>query len=299
MAPATEALPPQWARLRPLAWEGFAFTLPPYWEITGHALRYAQHGRLQLHRRTEPMGELGWRQARGTPDFPRQFADVLRRAQEPGVAQGAPSLRVTTRQVGEWTLAWDAPNGPLLAGLWQAGQGRVLEWVFPGWTPERLDEEIVPLLQSFTGNHGPTRRWRLFGVGCTLPEAFASDGIQAYPGAVRLSFATARGHWLSVRRLGLVPELVAAAGGLAPCIGRLVRQDGHRLLGVTTTEHQGMPAVAVRFERRPQRGMEQLVGRWWPGEGLFWHDAEEGRIYGFAQAVPPRATPVDLLHAWA
>ena len=52
--------------------------------------------------------------------------------------------------------------------------------------------------------------------------------------------------------------------------------------------------MRTSFDRRGQKGMEKLVGGWWPGEAWIWHDADEGRLYAVEQVGPKRQPPLDV-----
>lgn len=291
------AAAPHLERLRHLAWESFAYTLPPGWEVTGYHFG-EREGRLQFHRREQPRGEATWRPMDGTPDHARMLGEVLRRwlARE-APAEAAAFTGPRTRRVGEFTLAWVRPGAPCLASLWQADERRLVQWTFPDHSPERLEEELVPLLQSFQPNRGDERRWELFGLRLRLPAAYRFEGIRPRPANVRLEFETRKRMRLVVRRIGM-PEQTLAGMGLDDLARRLLAMERTRPLRIVETEVRGFRGVRAEFERRRESQLESLIGRWWKGEALLWRDDQEGRIYSFEQFGPDQQPRLELAHAW-
>ncbi len=116
-------LPLHLERLRPLAWPGFAFQLPPGWEMTGYALTGEPY-RMQFHHQVRECGELSWRSVVGTPDLPRMLRGTLARIHQVPDAERARSFTL-----GEWQVAHLQP-GRTLAMLWQSSRSRLLQWSF-------------------------------------------------------------------------------------------------------------------------------------------------------------------------
>jgi hypothetical protein len=282
-----EASAPHLERLRALSWASFSFTLPLGWEITGYHFG-ERTGRFQFHRRTEPRGELAWREVKGTPDQPRIMTEVHRRwlaAEFP--AEAAAFTGLTLTRIGDVTLGVHRPGAPALASLFQPATRTLLQWVFPAWDPGLSASELEPLLAASRANAEPARRWELFGLRLRLPETFLFEELKPLPANVKLVFETRKNLRLTARRMGLDREVLSTVdlGGLHR---RLLGKDGARVRRSAAAEVLGCPGARCEFERRGESRMETLTGRWHQGEGLIWHDAAEGRIYALEQLGPAK-----------
>jgi hypothetical protein len=292
----TVAAPPHLERLRHLSWSGFSFTLPSGWEPTAFALDPA-NGRIQFHERTRPCGEVSWRQAKGTADHVRNHDEVLRRwlaTEFPTEDVG--SLRPSHRRVDEFTLSWVRPGSPLLASM-QLSDGRLLQWLWPDWSEELIERVARPLLATFRPNRGDTRRWELFGLRLSLPAAFTYEDLEPRPADVELVLETPRHQRVIARRLGMDRALLSGVS-LNTLQRRLLARAKCRVLRVEEASAFGRPALRTEFERRGEKQLDQVLGRWWRGEAWIWHDPDEGRVYGFEQFGPAGEPSVALADAW-
>jgi hypothetical protein len=295
--PAEGALPAHYRRLQPLAWDGFAFILPPRWEVTGYNLADDRRGALQLHAGTRLCGELSWRPIEGTPDAPLIIADALNRAaHQDGLPGAARRPNVTT--VGEWQLGWLEEEGPRVALIWQAGRARLLMWVFGRPQGAHGLREIVELLGSFEPNGGERRRWRLFGVGCGLPSAFGFDALQAQPGIASLQFVNHQRARVTARRFGMIERSLADAGGLAAFYAGVIGLAQYRLLDIAASQGEGGEEVRAKFEYVGVDRLDKLMGPWIQGVGRMWRGRDEDRLYAWEISAPKAKYLEGLEDAW-
>jgi hypothetical protein len=283
--PGEEAVPAHYRRLQPLAWDGFAFLLPPRWEVTGYNLADGRRGALQLHAGARYCGELSWRPIEGAPDAPLIIADALNRAANPDGVQGA-LRRPTVTTIGEWQLGCLEEGGERVALLWQAARSRVLMWVFGRAHDGPGLREIVELLGSFEPNKGERRRWRLFGAGCVLPSAFEFDALQAQPGLASLQFVNSKRARVTARRFGMIERSLADAGGLQAFYAGVISLAQYRLLDIATEQSEGGEEVRVKFEYVGVDRLDKLMGAWVQGVGWMWHERDEDRLYAWEISAP-------------
>ncbi len=280
-------MPPYIERIRRLSWRGFSFTLPLWWEITGHHFANDE-GQFQFYERVRPRGQLVWRTVPQTPDQPRILDEVHRRF----LAKAAPAdasvfAALSTSVVGQFLFAWHRPGLPAYASLYQHSTRTLLQWIFPEHDEAFAASTLLPLLESFRPNHAWPRRHELFGVSLQLPEPFAFEAISPEPANVAITFETAKDLHLTARRIGL-DRAVLAGLDLAGLHRRLLSRARSRVMSSQPVEFRGLRGVRTAFERRGERRMEMLTGAWWPGDAWMWHDPTEGRIYAIEQVGPPK-----------
>lgn len=284
-------------RLRSLAWRGFAFTLPPGWEITAYDLG-ERHGRFELHHRLVARAVVSWRAFTGTPDLPRIIAESLKRhLVDVDPAEGARFTSASSRRVGEWVLGWNRPGDPAFALRWQPERQRLLQWVFPDYQPQAAGEQEINLLESYRANQGSERLWQLFGVGCSLPPEFDIEKLLPQPACVGLRFGSPQDLQVTVRRIGML-EPLPQENALIQAYRPFIVRDAGRLLRTEPVTILGHPGMRLEFDRRGQRRLEMLLGRWWPGEAVVWSVPDEGRLYAFEQWGPPATPRLEVAHAW-
>jgi hypothetical protein len=293
--PTDGGLPPHLERIRHFSWDGFSFLLPPWWEAT--AYDFGAKTRLQFHERVRPQGRLQWRSCSEPPDLPRLMSEIHRRQLELDAPKRASSFAgLTNSSVGAFAIGIAGPGEPFQAALHMSREKLLVQWTFPEYRADEFEQIHRPLLESFSCNHGPARRWELFGIRLRLPEAFAFNDITPEPAHVTIAFETAKHLRLLARRVGM-PEASLEGGTLAALVRRLLRRDGARVTAIEERDVLGCPGVRMDFDRRGQRGLEKLTGRWWPGEAWAWHDRVEGRIYSLEQVGPPKQPRVALVDA--
>ncbi|MBA3708779.1 MAG: hypothetical protein H0W83_08180 [Planctomycetes bacterium] len=288
-----DPLPAHLERIRHLAWEGFAFLLPPHWEITAYSLDAAK-GQFQFFERESFRAQLVWRKVPKAPDLPRILNEIHRRQLEkddPAAAKAFSSLEFS--QIGRFLIGHEQPGRPCQASLFRPDIGLLLQWVFPAHDPDAFTAAWTPLLDSYEANDGPLRRWELFGIGLRLPEAMVFQELTPEPANVALTFETPKHLKLVARRMGM-PEILLAGSDLARCHATILERAGSRVLESEPRTLMGYPAVRTVFDRRGEKGMEKLVGRWWTGEAWIWHQRDEARLYTLEQVGPKRPSRLEV-----
>ena len=287
---------PHLERIRALSWHTFSFTLPAGWEVTAYLLD-ENDGQLQLYEREHFRGQLVWRKTSKSPDQARILTEIHRRHLDKEVPERAKSFTaLTTRQVGDFLFGYAQDGEPCQASLYQPETKTLVQWVFPEHGDEQL-ARIEPLLRSYRRNDDDVRRWELFGVSVVLPQELAFSEMTPEPANVAITFESKRHLTVVARRLGMVGETLRTI--TLPQLHRLLlRRAGARIVSTEDREIRGCPGVYTRYERRGERRLEQLSGRYWRGEGFLWHDQHEGRIYGLEQIGPTQAKRLDLLDAF-
>ncbi|MBA2481643.1 MAG: hypothetical protein H0V44_13340 [Planctomycetes bacterium] len=288
-----DRLPLHLQRLRHLSWEGFSFVLPPGWEITAYSLD-AKNGQFQFFERGTFRAQLVWRKVPKAPDLPRILNEIHRRQLEkdaPGSSKSFSTLEFA--QIGRFLVGHDRPGLPCQASLFQPDRGLLIQWVFPSYDPGDFITSWMPLLDSFAPNDAAEMRWELFGLSLRLPRSMTFEEITPDPANVALSFETRKHAKLVARRMGL-PTIVLAGTSLARVHARILERAGSRILSCEDLSMDGHRAVRTRFDRRGMKGMEKLVGGWWPGDAWIWHDEIEGRIYAIEQFGPRKQIPIEL-----
>jgi len=287
---------PHLERIRALSWHTFSFTLPLGWEVTAYLLD-ENDGQLQLYERERFRGQLVWRKTPKKPDEARIMTEIHRRHLEKEHPERAKTFTdLTTRQVGEFLLGCAIEGEPFQASIYQPETKMLVQWVFP----ELGDDDLAvaqSLLQSYRRNDDIVRRWELFGVGVALPRELAFSEMAPQPANVAITFESKRHLAVVARRIGMVSETLRAI--TLPQLHRtLLRRAGARIVSSEEREISGCPGVYTLYERRGERRLEQLTGRYWKGEAFFWHDEREGRLYGLEQVGPPKEKRLDLLDAF-
>jgi hypothetical protein len=287
---------PHLERIRALSWHTFSFTLPLGWEVTAYLLD-ENDGQLQLYERRRFRGQLVWRKAPKKPDESRILNEIHRRHLEKELPERAKSFsELSTRQVGEFLFGHAKEGEPCQASLYQPETKTLLQWVFPEWGEPDL-EVIEELLRSYRPNDQDLRRWEMFGVRVRLPHEIAFSEMAPAPANVAITFEGKRHLAVVARRIGMVDETLRQI--TLPQLHRaLLRQGGARIVSSEEREIRGCPGVYTLYERRGERRLEQLAGRYWKGEAFLWRDDREGRIYGLEQVGPKQAKRLDLLDAF-
>jgi hypothetical protein len=253
-------------------------------------------GQFDIYERERFRAQLVWRKVPTTPDEPRILAEIHRRHLEktrPDLAGSFAGL--TMRTVGDCLLGHAAEGQPCHASVYQPGTKLLVQWVFPDCGDDAL-RSIEPLLRSYRPNCDDVRRWELFGIRVSLPRAFTFSGMKPEPANVAISFETDRHLSVVASRIGMVGAVLANL--TLPQLHRaLLRRRNLRILSSQEREIKGRRGVYTRFERRGERRLEQLTGRFWQGEAFLWHDMDEGRLYGIEQVGPPKEKRLELLDA--
>jgi hypothetical protein len=283
-------------RLRALSWHTFSFTLPLGWEVTAYLLD-ENDGQLQLYEREHFRGQLVWRKTPKRPDEARILTEIHRRHLQRELPQRAKGFtELSTRRVGDFLLGYALEGEPCQASIYQPETKTLVQWVFPRHGDDEL-AVIEPLLRSYHRNDDAIRRWELFGVRVVLPRELAFSEMAPEPANVAITFESRRHLTIVARRIGMVRETLRMI--TLPQLHRtLLRRAGARIVSSAAQEIRGCPGVYTIYERRGERRLEQLAGRYWKGEAFLWHDEHEGRIYGLEQIGPTKAKRLDLLDAF-
>jgi hypothetical protein len=287
---------PHLQRIRALSWHTFSFTLPLGWEVTAYLLD-EHDGQLQLYERERFRGQLVWRKTPKRPDESRIMTEIHRRHLQKELPQRAETFtELSTRRVGDFLLGYAIEGEPCQASLYQPETKMLVQWVFPELGEDEL-AVVEPLLRSYRTNDAAIRRWELFGVGIGLPRELAFSEMAPEPANVAITFESKRHLTVVARRIGMVGETLRTIT-LAQLHRALLRRGGARIVSSEDREIRGYPGVYTIYERRGERRLEQLAGRYWKGEAFLWHDEHEGRIYGLEQIGPTKQKRLDLLDAF-
>lgn len=275
-----------------LAWLGFAFDLPPGWEVTAYRLTPAR-GEFRFHERLVDRAQLTWVKMAAQPDIEGVAREIVdRQLRSAGQEQvGAHIIRQ-----GPWIVARAQAGDPFQALTWVAHDKRLLHWTFPAWQGDDDGQPWRRLLASLVAEPGDDIHWELFGARARLPRRFALVEVDARPGAVRIEFADPAGVSVTVRRMGMA-RLLLGERPLAAWVRRSLFADKARVDQVQESALGGMPAVRAAFSIIGERTFDRVAWRRWPGEAWWWHDERLNRVMAIEQVGPPSAARVDLSHA--
>jgi hypothetical protein len=287
---------PHLERIRPLSLHTFSFTLPRGWEVTAYLLDESD-GQLQLYERKHFRGQLVWRKTPKPPDELRIMNEIQRRHLEKELPERAKRFgELSVRKVGDFSFGYSLEGEPCQASLYQPKTSTLVQWVFPELGDDAL-ATIEPLLLSYRPNEQELRRWEMFGVRLALPSALAFTEMAPLPANVAVTFESKHHLTVVARRLGMVEETLRTIT-MAQLHRALLRQGGARIVSSEERQIRGCTGVYTTYEKRGERRLEQLAGRYWKGEAFLWLEKDERRIYGLEQVGPQRAKRLDLLDAF-
>lgn len=272
-----------------LAWHGFAFDLPPGWEVTAYRLD-PRRGEFRLHERLRERAQLTWVRMAARPDQLAIASEILSR-------QTTLEARPSVLEVGIFTVVHAGPGLPFQALAWVAHDTRLLHWTFPEWSGDQPDAPWRRLLESCSTPGSDLREWAIFGVRVFLPQAFRPCEIEASPGAVAIDFTRDDGLSVTARRWAMAGTLLAERP-LGEWARRQLVHDRSRVDEVAATTRHRLPAVRAAFSIRGERTYDRVVWRRWPGEAWWWHNPEENRICAVEQTGPPRLPLLEVDHVW-
>lgn len=271
-----------------IAWHHFQFTLPREWEMTGHSLR-PEAGRMAFATGAGVQGQLAWRVVKAVPDMPRILAEIHHRR----LKTIAPSERaghsdtLEVSRVGEFHVAHERAGQQFYASAFFPSTRAMIEWVFPAFDPELLHAVIAPMLKGTRPNSGEVRAWAAFGLELRLPAEYAVAEVHALPANVTLVFLNRKHHRIVAHRLGLPAENLNGED-LPTFYTRCLAAQHARVSSARPADWRGRPGVEAEFRMRGRRGFDLLLGPWWRGNGMLYHDPDEKRLYAFEQVGPRR-----------
>lgn len=270
-----------------LAWNGFALDLPPDWEVTAYLLDGDQ-GEFRLNRRLEPRAQLTWKRHRkAAPDIGRVLRDLHVRMCEQRLFGPEEPL---VRERAGWSVARGRAEIPRHAARWFAARQLLVHLVVD---PMADDAEFDALLDSWQTRSDQRVEYAIFGVRAVLPEKFTIEHLVARPGNVRLIASGPRMTTLTVRCIGMARHFVHGLT-LTDFYSRLLRAEGSGVLASESRTLRDLPGAQVTFRRAGEHAMEKVLGAFWKGTGLLWHDAAANRLFALEQIGPARAPRLEL-----
>ena len=270
-----------------LGWYDFVFDLPDDWEITRYATA-APSGRVEFMNRHGTLGRISWEGCKKLPDEERILTEYHSRYLlqfDKDEFQGFSGIQ--TERIGPFLLGYRNPGEPCQAVAHLPDCKKMLMWVFPDYSPERLKTVWRPILESFVANDAAWREWAAFGIQCKLPAGFELESAACKPADVWFAFQHKNMHRIDVHRWGLPRELLRS-WDLDAYFRHVLRGAGVRVTHSAATTWRGMASVEISMETRGTRGMDRLHGGHWLGKGRIWHNTEEKRLYAWIQAAPKK-----------
>lgn len=270
-----------------LAWNGFALDLPPEWEVTAYLLD-SDNGEFRLNRRLEPRGQLTWKRYRkAAPDIARVLRDLhVRMCEQRLFGPEEPLIR----ERHGWSVARGRLEVPRHAARWFPERQLLVHLVVD---PQASDDHFQALLDSWATRSDKRVEYAIFGVQALLPEKFVIEHLVARPGNVRIIASGPKMVTLTVRCIGLARHFVDGLR-LEDFYGRLLRSEGSGVLAHTGCTLRNLPGATVTFRRAGEHAMEKVLGAFWQGTGLMWHDESANRLYALEQIGPKRAPRLEL-----
>ncbi len=272
-----------------LAWRWFAASIPKTWEIAAYHLD-DHDGQLQLHDRDGLQAQLIWKTVKRAPDLRRLMDDIHRRARE---TAKLPPQPLTFSTIGVCAVGHGEPGEAAYASAFLPTAKLLLQWYCPRFEPAEFTEVWEPVLRSFALAEGESREWALFNARITLPARFVFTEVLPQPANIRMDFSDPKRVQLRVRRFGMASVLLGSDDEAA-FLDRLLRGEHAAIDARESATINGRAGARVRFRRRGTRALDQLTGRWWPGEALLWHDRDTQRLHTIEQWGPRRALRLDL-----
>jgi len=270
-----------------LAWYDFSFELPDHWEPSLYSIA-APTGRFEFVDRQGSLGRLSWERSPRIPDENRILTEYHRRyLQQKDADQVAGFAGIQTRQIGRFSVGFRHEGEPCQALLHLPDGGKTLLWVFPDYSPSRMNAVWTPILESFKPNRGATRHWSAFGISCWLPDGFEMEQAICRPADVWFEFQHKNMHRVDLHRWGLPRELLSGRD-MEQFVRSVVASQEGRVLTARKTTFHGMGAVELTTEIRGTRGRDRLFSSYWKGIGRIWHNTTEKRLYACMQAGPAK-----------
>lgn len=276
-----------------VAKDGFAFTLPPAWEVLGFLLE-EKTGRFSFSSEAGACGQFSWRPVKAIPDLPRIIEEIHRR--ELG-ADAPPKMRFTRHgKDGAVVLAHTRGGERFYASAFNREKMLLNEWIFPKYTPENA-ETVVPMLETYSNNLPDADGrvyYALFGLELTILKDFVLNKIEPFPAAVSLSFENPRHHTFIAHRWGMA-DIFMQGSDTANFLHRYLYAKRFAIKGAKAGEALfGRETGEVEYRARGKFGFDFLLGPWWRGYAAAFLDRQENRIYGFehlaSRNVPERET---------
>lgn len=268
-----------------LAWYDFSFDIPEHWEASRYSIS-APEGRFEFNDRFGSLGRLSWEQSKRVPDEGRILTEYHRRylqQYDEDAVRGFSGIR--TRRTGKFLTGYRNDGEPCQALLYMPECRKVLVWVFPEYSREKMDKIWAPVLESFRPNSSEWRDWSAFGISCSLPADFEIETAVCNPGDVWFEFQNRKMHRVDLHRWGLPAELLRNSD-MERFIRRVVISQEGRVLECRKGEFRGMESLELSIETRGTKGRNRLFSSYWKGVGRVWHNAEEKRLYAYFQAAP-------------
>ncbi len=265
-----------------IAMDGFSFTLPRDWEISGYMLEdVTRSGQFSFATEYGPQGQFSWRLVKAVPDLERIMEEVHRR--HLGEDQ-PPKMRFTRHgQTGKLVLAHTKQGERFYAAAFNLKKMFLCEWVFPNYTKEAAEAAAAMLDTFHTNECGEDGRqfYSLFGLDVSIPKDYHFATLMPYPAAVSMIFENRKYYKITVHRYGMAATYMRGAN---------VTNFYHRCLyatrcsvrsAVTVDPVAGNNTAEIQFRARGKFGFDFLLGPWWHGFGSAFYKESENRIYAF------------------
>ena len=263
--------------------------LPPAWEVVAYRLD-ADNGEFRLNEKLAPRGQITWQHYRKeTPELGRLIHDLhVRMCEQRLLGPEEPQVE----QLAGWLVARGRPQVPRHAVRWCSERRQVLRVIAD---PAASDADFTALLSSWQGRSDGCTDHAVFGVRAVLPAKWEIEHLVARPGNVRLIASGPGMLTLTTRRIALASRFL---NGRTPedFFARLLRAENSAVLHCEPLQIRGCPAAKIIFRRPGEHRMEKILGAFWKGTGLLWHDAVSNRLHTLEQIGPRRTPHLELDH---
>lgn len=272
-----------------LAWNGFSVELPTTWEVVAYHLD-DERGEFRLNYRLEPRAQLTWqRYKKETPDLGRLIHDLHVRMCEQRLL--GPEEPVISELAG-WMVAHGRPQVPRHAVRWFSERRLMVRLIVD---PSASDDDIAALLASWHTRTDSHTDHALFGLRAVLPPKWEIEHLVARPGNVRLVASGPGMITLTTRRIALAKRFL---DGRTPedFFSRLLRSENSAVLKSESLIFRGCSAAKIIFRRPGEHRMEKVLGAFWKGTAILWHDEGTNRLHTLEQIGPQRTPHLELDH---
>jgi len=274
-------------------WHYFSCRVSSDWEVTRYDLSN-QRGKLNFSTRHGHAGSISWEKtsAEYKPesmmnDFMAKHLLAVKEAEKIEEAK----LQLETFE--GWLLGSWQEGYPLQASRYLENEGVTLKWTFLHCTNTELENLYKPVIKSFSENNGDRKKWCLWNFGLSLPAGFKPKEVNAIPASHSMKFTGPENAQAAINRWGLTSEILKHQTLEDFSIKQYNKMQIH-ISEIERTTFNGHEAVKLKIKKRGEKGFDKLIGRYWDGDAILWHNKELKRIYSLRQIKPEKTQPLDL-----
>lgn len=258
--------------------------LPPAWEVVAYRLDESL-GEFRLNQRLEPCAQLTWqRYPKTQPELNRVIRDLhVRMCEQRLLGPEEPHVS----DIAGWQVARGRPQVPRHAARWFSERRLLVRLIVD---PAASDAEFVAILNSWQTRTDERIDHAVFGLRAVLPAKWEIEHLVARPGNVRLIASGPGMLTLTTRRIALARHFLDGRT-VEDFFSRLLRSENTAVLASESLIFRGCHAARITFRRPGEHRLEQVLGAFWKGTGIMWHDEAANRLLSIEQ-IGPKRTPL-------